>query len=382
MELLTAAKAVGDRLETLAWRIGAEAGWLGLKPVREERWGIGPLGLDLYDGLPGVVLFLAYLGDRTGEQRYTALARAALAGVRAQLTQSGNTLRSIGAFEGWGGIIYMLTHLAVQWNEPELQAEALSAVHRLMPLIDKDEDLDVIGGAAGALLCLLCLYRSFPSPNVISVAVRCGEHLLARSVRQQQGIGWTTRLPSSAPLTGLAHGAAGIAWALVELAEITGDARFREAGIDGLAYERSRFDPSEGNWPDFRQQAAAPRFEIAWCHGAPGIAMTRLRLLRHMADPIFRAEIRAAMETTCARGFGFNHALCHGDLGSAEVVLEAGRTFDNLSWLEAGRLAVGRVLDSIRDGGWLSAGATARPGPAARSRARHRGHCIASAPSL
>ena len=69
-------------------RLGPEAGWLGLKPAREGRWGIAPLGLDLYDGLPGVALFLAYLGDRTREPRYTALARAALAGLRAQLAQS------------------------------------------------------------------------------------------------------------------------------------------------------------------------------------------------------------------------------------------------------------------------------------------------------
>ena len=37
-----------------------------------------PLATDLYGGLPGVALFLAYLGAMTGESRYTDLAQAAL----------------------------------------------------------------------------------------------------------------------------------------------------------------------------------------------------------------------------------------------------------------------------------------------------------------
>src|SRR2546422_3576199 len=35
------------------------------------------LTVDLYDGLPGVTLFLAYLGATSGEDRYTELARVA-----------------------------------------------------------------------------------------------------------------------------------------------------------------------------------------------------------------------------------------------------------------------------------------------------------------
>jgi type 2 lantibiotic biosynthesis protein LanM len=360
-ELLEAARAVGDRLNTLAWRAGEKAGWLGLTPVREERWGIAPLGVDLYDGLPGVTLFLAQFGAATGEDRYAALARSALLGLRRRLKQTDYPLRSIGAFEGWGGVIHLLTRLAILWNEPDFLTEAAAAVEGLTPLIDRDEDLDVIGGAAGCLLCLLGLYRFLPSPHVLAAAIRCGEHLLVRAVPRQEGAAWKTRLPASAPLTGLSHGAAGIAWALIELAAVTGDARFQTAGLDGLRYERSQFDPKEGNWPDFRTKAhdagTSRCFEVAWCHGAPGIALTRLRLLRHDAGETaaLQEEIRAAVTTTCSRGFDFNHSLCHGTLGNAEVVLEAGRVLGEQDWLDTARLWAGRVLDGIRAGGWQCA---------------------------
>ena len=46
-------------------------------------------------------------------------------------------------------------------------------------LIAADKRLDVIGGSAGAILCLLRLYRDGQSEAVLRRAVKCGEHLLA-----------------------------------------------------------------------------------------------------------------------------------------------------------------------------------------------------------
>jgi type 2 lantibiotic biosynthesis protein LanM len=359
LDYLDAACAVGDRLDVLAWRAGEEVGWLGLKPVSEGRWAIAPLGPDLHDGLPGVALFLAQLGASTGEARYTSLARAALVGLRHRLKKTDHPLRSIGAFEGWGGVIYTLARLAALWNEPALWAEAAALVDRLTPLLIEDDELDVIGGAAGCLLVLLRLHQSLLSPHILDAAILCGEHLLARAVPQPVGVAWKTRLPASAPLTGLSHGTAGIAWALAELAAATGEDRFLHTAREALRYERSCFDPAEGIWPDFRLRSGVDtqnrRFEVAWCHGAPGIGLTRLQLLRLVDDPPMHREIRTALTTTCARGFGFNHSLCHGDLGNAEVVLEAGRILGKPGWLNTARRAAAQVLEDIRVGSWVCA---------------------------
>ena len=123
-QLLAAARKVGDRLETLA--LGGDHGvsWIGLVPRGERFWSVAPLGLDLYDGLPGVVLFLAYLGEVGAERRYTALARAGLATLLSEVERARPMLTSIGAFDGWGGVIYALTHLSVLWSEPALLKEA------------------------------------------------------------------------------------------------------------------------------------------------------------------------------------------------------------------------------------------------------------------
>ena len=64
----------------------------------------------------------------------------------------------------------------------------------------------------------------------------------------------------------------------------------------------------------------------AWCHGAPGIGLARLRSLPHLDDATSRAEIGTALATTLAEGFGRNHSLCHGDLGNLDFVVQAAET--------------------------------------------------------
>jgi type 2 lantibiotic biosynthesis protein LanM len=359
--LLDAACAIGDRLETLALRQDGEAAWLGLTLGAQDSWSLVPLGLDLYSGLPGVILFLAYLGARTGETRYTELAQAALKTMRRHMAQSKPYLTAIGAFTGWGGVIYTLTHLGSLWNQPDLLAEAEALVNLVSGYIEQDETLDIIGGAAGCIGSLLCLYRCAPSEHTLAAAVQCGTRLLARAQAMPRGSGWAPVVPATGPLTGFSHGAAGMAWALLQLAALTGELRFRTTALAAIAYERSLYVPEANNWPDLRKIAAASHGQqsgedpcmTAWCHGAPGIGLARLSSLPYLDDAVTRAEIGAALTATLAAGFGGNHSICHGDLGNVELLLQAGQALGDPQWqAEANRIAA-RVLADIQARGWL-----------------------------
>ncbi len=91
----------------------------------------------------------------------------------------------------------------------------------------------------------------------------------------------------------------------------------------------------------------------AWCHGAPGIGLARLRCLQHLDDAAIRAEINTALQTTLDQGFGHNHSLCHGDLGNLELLLQASLTLDDPQWkTQVDRLAA-IILESIDKHGWL-----------------------------
>lgn len=360
--LLAAARAVGDRLETLALRGNGDAAWIGLTYTAKNQWSLLPLGLDLYNGLPGVVLFLAYLGAITKEARYTDLAQAALTTVRRQIKQDQSYTTAIGGFSGWGGVIYSLTHLGILWGQSAFFSEAEEIVERLPNLIEQDNLCDIVGGSAGCIGSLLSLYRCAPSDRTLAAAVQCGDRLLARAQKMERGLGWVPQVGGTKPLAGYSHGAAGVAWALLELNTLTGDERFRTGALGAIEYERGIFSPGEGNWPDLRDYEPSVReknsdpekeiFMTAWCHGAPGIGLSRLRLLRHLDDQEIRTEIDIALRTTLEQGFGSNHSLCHGDLGNLELILEAGSILND-PWYgtQASRLAA-MILESIDEHGW------------------------------
>ncbi|MBW4623886.1 MAG: type 2 lantipeptide synthetase LanM family protein [Cyanosarcina radialis HA8281-LM2] len=350
--LLSAARAVGDRLESLALLGDGEVSWIGLALVNQRHWSIAPLGCDLYDGLPGVILFLAYLGEIVKEESYTFLARAAFKTFQAQLEQSKSWLSQVGGFSGWGGIIYTLIHLGTLWQQPELIAQAESFVELLPPLIDRDPQFDIIGGTAGCLSALLNLYRLRPNPKTLEVAIQCGDRLLTHAQVMETGCGWVIPGVGAKPLAGFSHGNAGIAWALLSLAAVSGEERFRQVALEAIAYERSIFSVAASNWPDLREFEATVRsgnqpavsFTNAWCHGAPGIGLARLQCLQYLeSDPEIRSEIDTAIATTVDRGFGHNHSLCHGDLGNLELLLQASEMFDREEYRSSGVCAERRL---------------------------------------
>jgi type 2 lantibiotic biosynthesis protein LanM len=342
--LLEAACSVGERLEQLAVRGAEDISWIGLTFIDQKNWSLCPASLDLYDGLPGIALFLAHLGELSGEARFNRLARATLATVR-RLASGTRPLGAIGAFDGVGGVIYTLAHLSLLWREPSLLDDIRALVDQLPALIETDRRLDIISGAAGCIGALAALYGCAPSEQALAAAIQCGEHLVRNAMPQDRGVGWISQA-ATRPLTGFSHGAAGISWALLRLFEMSGDERFLATALRGIEYERSQFSSNLGNWRDLRAADGDEACMTAWCHGAPGIGLSRLLCLPWIDGAETRSEVDTALQTTLESGFGGNHCLCHGDLGNIDVLLEAGLT-------TAAYLAAGTVLESIECDGWL-----------------------------
>ncbi len=351
-DLVQAARGIGDRLCELAFRAGDEAAWIGVVPASEREWRVAPIGLDLYDGIPGVAIFLAQLGSLSGDRRYSELAGAAARTVQQQF-EATSTHDVVGGFTGWGGIIYMLSTLGALWADTALFDEAEAALRLLPEFIRRDKALDVIGGSAGCALALRSLHACRPSGLIVDLARACGERLLETAQTMKDGFGWPCGGSNTEPLTGFAHGSAGIGLALLEIARLTGDAQFREAALKAFAYERALYSSEHRNWPDLRENAAA-QFAAAWCHGAPGIGLSRLCAQSHLKDELLLPEeISAALTTTVSLGVTGNHSLCHGDLGNADVLLSAFEHSGDRRWLlQANRMAA-TAIATARESGWI-----------------------------
>ncbi len=254
-----------------------------------------------------------------------------------------------------------MTHAAGLLNEPGLLEDAVRYADLLAEKIDTDDTYDLLGGSAGAIMALQALHAVKPEAGALEIARRCGDHLLSGITRTEYGIGWTKLGITSRPLTGLSHGNSGFALALMNLAQATGDERYRKTAEEALAYERVFYSPEARNWPDLRDfytkdQAVDPNtrvYMLAWCHGAVGVGMSRVRLSDLMDDPHLKEELEIALATTLEHGFGRNHALCHGDLGNLELInLAAHRLASASLKAQMGEIS-GSLLDSIRREGPL-----------------------------
>lgn len=369
-ELLRAAVAAGERLVRLAFHGHGQDG--GVPPATWFRptsrdgssWALDALGGDLYDGVAGICLFFAQLGELSGEARFTAVARSALTTLEILLRAPSPPFEAPGAFSGMGGVILTFVHLSHLWSEPGFLERAEELLDGMPDMIARDENLDIAAGVAGLIPCLLSLHRSSPESRALELAVRCGERLADAARPMERGVAWPAPSGSSPPLAGFAHGTAGIAWALFALAAATGEERFRGLASRGIEYEQSLFVEEVENWKDLRHLEVLHQarkiddatFLWAWCHGAPGIGLGRLGMLRYTDDAALRDQALRAVRSTLKEPMGLSHSLCHGDLGNLELLLVArevlGDTLDSDLTGEIARRA-GQVLRDIDARGFV-----------------------------
>lgn len=310
---------------------GGRCNWLGwaLEPVG-GRWAQVWRALpgELYSGTAGIALFLARLTPWTRDP----LARETLLGALRQARQAAPGLAPGHArsfYSGPAGIGYACIESGLALEDDALVRDGLDLLSRAAAEVPDDRSLDVVAGSAGLIPVLIDAAGRFGREDLLEAAVAHGRLLLAAAHRSAAGWSWATLPHVTRHLLGFAHGASGIAWALAELYAVTGEAGLREGALEAVRYERSHALP-DLTWPDLRTEPgpSPARSMSAWCHGAPGIGMARLRLLELMGREAGLAEdleiaLRATTADLASETGLASFCLCHGAGGNAELLLLA-----------------------------------------------------------
>jgi lantibiotic modifying enzyme len=336
---LAAAWAIGREIvQDAVWYEG-RCNWVGAIADPKQPWRptYKALGPRAYEGTAGVGLFLAQLALATGE---TPARRTAVGALRHAL-ESAPSLPPRdrdGLYAGLVGVALAAVRVAVWLDEPELDADARALLSDVVLPDGPRRCPDAITGSAGAVIGFLALAEALDEPRLVERASATGDELLRRATRGRHGWSWVIPgVRSAHHECGLAHGAAGIGWALLELSAATGEERFRAGAAGAFAYERSWLDPASGTWPDLRvagRRRGGPGAVSAttgtWCRGEAGIAQTRLRAVALSGANAERRDAAVALDTTrrhvsdLSAQYISDLSLCHGAAGSADVLLTAG----------------------------------------------------------
>jgi type 2 lantibiotic biosynthesis protein LanM len=359
---------IGNNLVTHAIWDGDGCNWLKLEYMfRAHRYQLDLLDDSLYTGRAGISIFLAALAKISGDPQFSKVALGALEPFRRSI-RAGKTRPELSNSEfgllGLGGMIYSMVKVSQFLQEPTLLEDAQQAAKLLTPeAIASDQKLDVIWGVTGAILGLLSLYRATQDKALLDIATNCGHHLLAQRTDTHPRAWVTNPSESTKPLTGFSHGAAGIALALLKLHAATGDRDFLAAAQAGMDYERSVFNKTAQNWPDFRmaEQRGELNYLDTWCHGSTGIGLARLGSFAIFPNSEIRQEIEIALNTSQKNGMfnrGIDH-LCCGNIGKIELLVLANQLCgDSLperlsqQLLETARESASKMVFDSKDNGF------------------------------
>ena len=372
---LEAALVIGRRLCRDAIWSGDAAGWTG--------WAIGyaegafaPLhrasGASLYDGGAGIGLFLAELAARTGDPTVATAAGGALRATDLMVlgdAGAGPPSLNPGFLSGTTGIGWALYRAGEILGSDRSRERGLALAARSADAEFTHTQFDWLAGEAGVAAALLDLGACAVEERLTEAGLRHARRLAANGTVGDRGLSWPSEIPCSQNLVGFGHGVAGPALALMEAHRISGDAALLRAAELALAYERSWFDAHLQAWPDFRvdttrnetSETHRPVHPSTWCNGSVGIGAARLRMRDLRPDdasliPEINAAIRHAtlLLSSPVQPQTLDLCLCHGLLGAADMLLQAGIAFgrDDIralarqagDWVEATYLRKGRPL--------------------------------------
>jgi type 2 lantibiotic biosynthesis protein LanM len=297
----------------------------------------------IYEGTGGVVLFLAYLGQESRQEKYTIAARSLLANIK-ETVRGENKGQGISGFLGYGSLVYLYAHLSSLWNEESLIHEAEELIDSIYPIIEEDPSLDVLTGAAGCILSILPLIAINPFSKAKRCAIKCAKYLMEK---QDDGEPRWTGLEFK---RGFSHGFSGVATALHELGIVTKRKIFIAEALRIVAHENSLL--GNDKWTDLHQLNG--RDQVSWCHGAPGIALGRLSMYKTDKSASLRDDITRSLNETSNHYWMSSHCLCHGTLGNLEPLLIARKypEFEALTECVNEHLAV--ILKVLIKDGWCS----------------------------
>lgn len=378
---------LGDELIALAHPTAAGWNWSSLTVDGKEKYGkvIWQEAESLYSGSAGVVFVLLALYRHTKAPRFLAAARAGAAWLVSQSQQEAALNYSF--YTGRLGTAYVLCQLHELTREPEYLEQALETTRGLKTSPHLD---DLLAGNAGVLLGLLHLHRHTQAPWIVDVVNTQVEYFLRKMQVGEQGVFWCRNLQAIHAQCGVGHGNSGVAWVLLELGRYFGNDAYHWLAKMACLYETSRFKPSIGNWPDLRlfyysqsefDQVAERYLQgdeafftretdmNAWCYGAVGIGLVRLRGYALTQDDYYREESRLALRKSAKVSLAQNDyrhqvvyediqspqasdqtdetgpllpsfTLCHGLGGNGDLFLEAYRVLgDSADWEAAVTLA-------------------------------------------
>lgn len=307
----------------------------GLQFWDNGHWNLRSGGIYLYDGISGTVLFLAkYLHDFE-EKNASAEEIYHLAVLRLKAYTDEIHKKQIydknfltGIVNGESSVVYTYLYLFKLTGKRVWMIYAEKHFSIIERVWKEDSQLDYLSGNAGAIVVAVMLYKETGNLKYYEIAADMEKDLWKKGQETGNGYGWRLK-GTDGPLAGMSHGNSGFLMAYAALYECNHKAEYADKIQLLLRYEDSLYSEKAGNWKDLRE-SSGESFMNAWCHGAPGILLSRMKL-----EELFPEDMQIKKDRLNAADSLFygeqdeKICLCHGMSGNLLIMKKYLRKYGN-----------------------------------------------------
>jgi len=292
---------------------------------------------DLYNGMPGVVLFMTELARVTKDARWREAAERGadhLWGV----SQDPNQKLDTGLYTGIAGLGFTfmtlsdLTGKAEDVRRSRAMVDALAKRAKLASgAADWNGSHDIISGNAGVGLLLLEAHRRWRDPSHLELAAQAGRALVNGGEPKEGGTMWFPGRELRRNYPNFSHGTSGVGYFLATLHQHTGERSFLDAALAGARYLDAIADRDGDRTLIFHHEPGGESlYYLSWCHGPGGTARFFARLGRitgerrwsDWVDSLTRGLFGTGVPERRTPGFWENISQCCGNVGVGEYMLD------------------------------------------------------------
>lgn len=299
--------------------------WIGMQFYDKFHWKLRPAGMYLYNGIAGIAVVLAkYLSlfpDETVSRIFSLTVKKMKSYTENLAEADGKQMIKTGLIDGEGSVVFAYILLYRIMQDKEYFCCAEKHYKAMEPFIRKEDCPDYLSGLAGAMEAALLVFRYTKEEEYLVSAAAIEQRLWSRRKKEKKGVGWLLEDMES-PLAGMAHGNSGILTAYCDLYEATGNEEYLKKINMIVDYEDSLFREELGNWLDLRVPEKQAYTMNAWCHGAAGILLSRLKLEKITKDERAAADIERCAKVLFGKSVDNRMCLCHGTAGNILIMRE------------------------------------------------------------
>lgn len=333
--------------------------------------------LDLYSGVPGVILFFLQAFYSTGDPAYLADVRGGADYLLAKVPG----VKGPGLYEGLSGIAFALEETYKAAKDEKYRRAFLDCLERIRSAaapsgggVEWTTTTDIISGGAGTGLFLIYAFHETGDRAWLDLAARAGARLIELGRPENGGLKWAMDPAFPRLMPNFSHGTAGIAYFLAALHKETGRPEFLAAALAGAKYLLSVARTDDDSCLVFHDEPDnKDLFYLGWCHGPVGTARLFFLLSEVCGDKSWldwvrksaNGLLRSGIPEQETPGFWNNAGICCGLAGVGEFFLDLYEETGDQGYLQFSRRVAARLLSkgTVESGrmSWLQAEHRTRP---------------------